>query len=136
MHPALEEALEKEKSAKVADAIRGALGQASAPAEQAAALTIDEKAAQILKGGKKRKVQWVLDHPLPELHLQDEARTPVSEDRRAALLVAYSELGRIGRSETAALLAEGIDPADLAALAGEVYEVVCGIPVRWKGGAP
>ena len=23
-----------------------------------------------------------------------------------------------------------------AALAGEVYEVVCGIPVRWKGGAP
>ena len=123
IHPALEEALEKEKSAKVADAIRGALGQASAPAEQAAALTIDEKAAQILKGGKKRKVQWVLDHPLPELHLQDEARTPVSEDRRAALLVAYSELGRIGRSETAALLAEGIDPADLAALAGEVYEI-------------
>ena len=23
-----------------------------------------------------------------------------------------------------------------AALAGEVYEVVCGIPVRWKGGTP
>lgn len=120
LRPALEEALAAEKSTKVADAIRTALGQADAAPGESAAETPDELAVRVLKGGKKRKIQWILDAPLPAVHLKDGAEA--SEDRRAALMVAYCDLGRIGRSETAAELARDIDEADLASLAHEVYE--------------
>lgn len=119
MRPALEAALATEKSAKVVDAIRNALGQAAAPGE-APSESPDELTARVLKGGKKRRIQWVLDTPLPTVHLKDG--TEASEDRRAALMVAYCDLGRIGRSDTAADLAKDLDEADLAALAHEVYE--------------
>ena len=120
LRPALEEALAAEKSEKVADAIRTALGQAAAVPGEMAAETPDELAARVLKGGKKRKIQWILDAPLPALHFRDGAE--VSEDIRAALMAAYCELGRTGRSETAAEMAKGINEADLTALAHEVYE--------------
>lgn len=120
LRPALEEALAAEKSAKVADAIRTALGQSAAAPGASGAETPDELAARVLKGGKKRKIQWVLDAPLPALHRKDGAEA--GEDRRAALMVAYCELGRVGRSDTAAELAKDLDEGDLAALAHEVYE--------------
>ena len=120
LRPDLEEALAVEKSAKVADAIRTALGQAAAAPGDNPSETPDELAARVLKGGKKRKVQWVLDVPLPTLHHKDG--TEISEDRRAALMVAYCDLGRIGRSESAAEMAKDINEADLASLAHEVYE--------------
>ena len=120
LRPALEEALAVEKSAKVADAIRTALGQANPVPGQSASETPDELAARVLKGGKRRKIQWILDAPLPTLHLKDG--TEVNEDRTAALMAAYCELGRIGRSETASEIAKDINEADLAALAHEVYE--------------
>ena len=120
LRPALEEALAAEKSEKVANAIRTALGQAAAAPGGSASETPDELAARVLKGGKKRKIQWILDAPLPALHFKDGAE--VSEDIRAALMAAYCELGRIGRSETAAEMAKGINETDLAALAHEVYE--------------
>ena len=120
LRPALEEALAAEKSAKVADAIRTALGQSAVAPGAGGAETPDELAARVLKGGKKRRVQWVLDAPLPALHCKDGSEA--GEDRRAALMVAYCDLGRIGRSDTAAQLASDLDEADLAALAHEVYE--------------
>ena len=119
LRPALEEALAAEKSAKVADAIRTALGQEGAGSMESSE-TPDELAARVLKGGKKRKIQWVLDAPLPTLRRKDGAEA--GEDRRAALMVAYCELGRVGRSDTAAELARDLDEGDLAALAHEVYE--------------
>lgn len=121
LHPALEEALTVEKSAKVAEAIRTALGQGSAASSGARAPeSPDELAARVLKGGRKRKIQWILDTPLPTLHLKDGGEA--SEDCRAALMVAYCDLGRIGRSEIAAELAKDIKEADLVSLAHEVYE--------------
>ena len=120
LRPALEEALAAEKSAKVADANRTALGQAAAAPGESAPETPDELAARVLKGGKKRKIQWILDTPLPALHLKDSA--DAGEEIRAALMVAYCDLGRIGRSETAAELAKDVNEADLSSLAHEVYE--------------
>ena len=120
LRPDLEEALASEKSAKVADAIRTALGQAAAAPGERTPETPDELAVRVLKGGKKRKIQWILDTPLPVLHLKDG--TEASEDRRAALMVAYCDLGRIGRSETASEMAKDINEADLVSLAHEVYE--------------
>ena len=118
---ALETALATEKSAKVAEAIRAVLGQAASPsATPAGQPTPDQLAERTLKGGKRRKLQWVLEPPLPAVRQTDGS--PVSEDRRDALLAAYCEMGRIGRSETAAAIAQGLDTDDLAALAAEVYE--------------
>ncbi len=120
LRPHLEEALATEKSAKVSDAIRTALGQAAAAPGERAPETPEELATRVLKGGKKRKIQWILDTPLPALHRKDG--TQAGEDIRAALMVAYCDLGRIGRSETAAELAKDIKETDLADLAHEVYE--------------
>lgn len=119
LRPALEEALATEKSAKVADAIRAALGQDLTPGEIVSE-SPDELTARVLKGGKKRRIQWILDAPLPAVRREDGS--DAGEDRRAALMVAYCDLGRIGRSETAAELAKGLNEADLTSLAHEVYE--------------
>lgn len=120
LRPQLEEALATEKSVKVSDAIRTALGQAAAACGDNAPESPDALAAQVLKGGKKRKIQWILDIPLPTLHRKDG--TQAGEDLRAALMVAYCDLGRTGRSETAAELAKDLNEADLVSLAHEVYE--------------
>lgn len=117
----LEGALAVEKNAKVTDQITALLGVSAAT--DADGRSPEELAAQLLRGGKKRKVQWLLDNPLPAVHHTDEGRTAASEDRIAALFTAYADLGRIGRSDTAAAIAAGLDKKDLEALACEVWEL-------------
>ena len=127
--PALERALAAEKNTKVRDQLT-ALLQTPAASADTGGQTPAELAAQVLKGGKKRKVQWLLDQPLPTVRRADEAHTAASEDQIAALFVAYAELGRMGRSDTAAAIAADLEEKDLEALACEVWEL-------WvKGGAP
>lgn len=77
----------------------------------------------MLKGGKKRKVQWLLNQPLPTVHHTDEAHTAASEDEIAALFVAYADLGRMGRSDTAVAIAADLEEKDLETLACEVWEL-------------
>lgn len=95
----LEGALAVEKNDKVTDQITALLGVPVATG--ADGRTPEDLVSQLLKGGKKRKVQWLLDQPLPVVHRTDEAKTPASENQIAALFVAYADLGRIGRSDTA-----------------------------------
>ena len=59
---ALESALAVEKNAKVLDQITTLLGTPTVTSADGQSPA--ELAAQILKGGKKRKVQWLLDQPL------------------------------------------------------------------------
>lgn len=120
--PTLENALAVEKNAKVMDQITALLGMPTAAAG-GGSQTPAELAAQVLKGGKKQKVQWLLDQPLPKVHCTDEAHTEASEDQIAALFVAYAELGRMGRSDTAAAIAADLNEKDLEALACEVWEL-------------
>ena len=115
----LEGALAVEKNAKVTDQITALLGVPVATG--ADGRTPEDLVSQLLKGGKKRKVQWLLDQPLPVVHRTDEAKTPASENQIAALFVAYADLGRIGRSDTA--IANDLDKKDLEALACEVWEL-------------
>ncbi len=110
-------ALDGEKSEKVAEAIRTRLGAEPQPQDSSLA-------QRVLKGNKIRKLSWLTEQPLPVLHLDDGAEA--SEDIRNAILLSYSELGRIGRSDSAAQLAEGIRAEDLAALASEVFELWMG----------
>ena len=116
MKEPLEAALATEKNAKVAQAIMDAVGQSAAPLDANETL-----AERVLRGNKARKVQWLLDHPLPALYQNDGTELP--EDVRTAILVAFMDLGRIGRCGTAEELAKDVKPADLEALAHEVYEL-------------
>ena len=118
----LENTLAVEKNAKVMDQITALLGTPAA-AVGAGGQAPAELAAQVLKGGKKRKVQWLLDQPLPAVHCTDEAHTEASEDQIAALFVTYADLGRMGRSDMAASIAADLETKDLEALACEVWEL-------------
>ena len=113
----LEAALAVEKNAKVADAIRAALGaQNTAPVGSA-----EDLAENLLKGNKRKKLQWLLDEPLTRLRKADG--TDAADDVRDAILLSYCELGRIGRSDTAAELAAGLDETDLQKLAVQVFDL-------------
>ena len=112
----LEAALETEKNAKVIEAIREKLGS-EAPA---AVGTVADIAANLVKGNKLKKLSWLLDDQLQTLRNADG--TPADDSVRNAILLSYCELGRIGRSDTAAGLSAGLDAADLEKLAVQVYE--------------
>ena len=112
----LEAVLANEKNAKVADAIRSILGTP----QGAPVGSNDDLAANLLKGNKLKKLGWLIEQPLPKLRKTDGS--DADETIRNAILVSYCELGRIGRSETAAQLASDIDAGDLSKLACEVYE--------------
>ena len=122
LRPALEEALaaEKEHQGRVRDPRRTGAGRRSTRDS----LACQSRRADCPGSERREKAQspMAAGCPLPTLHLRDHTHAQVSEDRRAALLTAYCELGRIGRSETAASLAEGIEEGDLTVLAHEVYE--------------
>ena len=112
---ALEAALATEKNAKVADAIRTVLGCVAAGVASG-----DDLAAELVKG-KLKKLGWLLNAELPSLRKSDG--TDAGETVRNAILVSYSELGRIGRSDTAAQLASELDAGDLEKLAVRVYDI-------------
>lgn len=113
----LEAALVKEKNAKAADAIRAILG-AEAAAPKGAAV---DMAAELLKGSKLKKLSWLLNEQL--ISPQNADGTAADDSIRNAILLSYCELDRIGRSDTAAALAKDLDPADLAKLAVQVYDI-------------
>lgn len=114
---ALEAALAHEKNAKVADAIRAALGASgSMPIGSAA-----QMAAELTKGNKLKKLSWLLDEQL--ISVRNTDGTSADDSIRNAILLSYSELGRIGRSETAAELAKALDRGDLEKLAAQVYDL-------------
>lgn len=114
---ALDAALAIEKNAKVADVIRAALG-AGVVANSG---STSELAMELTKGNKLKKLSWLLNEALVSLRNADG--TPADDSVRNAILLSYSELGRIGRSSTAAELSAELDPADLAKLAIQVYDL-------------
>ena len=146
LRPQLEQALAAEKSAKVAKVIREALGKpVSATVLVSPPDDPEELAARVLKGGKRRRIQWLLDTALPVLHT--EQGETVSEDRRDAILAACCAVGGIGRCQEADTLVRGLDRKDLTDLADTVYEawLAAEAPVKAKwvlafaalyGGAP
>lgn len=119
-HEVLKQALEQEKSVKVADQIRQVLGQSAEPQEEPD--DIEAFADRMQKANSLKKLQWLLNHPLPAVHKKEGDKAPVRTERLQAILVAYCELGRVGISETAAKLAADLEPADLQVLACEVFD--------------
>lgn len=116
----LEEALSKEKSVKLANALRALLGLelAEADGKKSAAPTGDP-VTEVLKGGKKRKVQWVLDGT-QQLVSRAPGGALADEDRLAAVMVCCMQPGGLAEAKK---LAEPLDAKELAAFAGAAFEL-------------
>lgn len=117
----LEAALATEKSKKIKELLERSLGME--PREeaqvQAGEKTTAELVKEILKGGKKRKVSWALEEPLPKVHKADGEMA--SEDELAAVLVCYADMGIPGVNKDAVRLAETLDRKELAGFVGMVF---------------
>lgn len=114
----LEAALAKEKSLKLANTIRGFLGQEPQAEEGKPVKSLGDPVADVLKGGKKRKIQWILDGTQ-----QLASRGPggaLEEDRLSAVMVLCMQPGGLAEAKK---LAEPLDAKELAAFAMTVFEL-------------
>lgn len=127
--PALQQALETEKSPKVADAIRNALGDTAKPPVSGT----EELVTRLLKSNKIKKLQWLTEQPLPAVRLLKEG-VPAETDWIHAMLTAYCEAERIGRNDLAFQISGEMEPKDLEVLADEVFErwISAGAPAKQK----
>lgn len=115
-----EAALEKEKSKQIRELLKNCLGMESGPSASRKEQTEEERIKAVLKGGKKRKISWVYEKPLPGVHKKDGS--PVSEDHLAAILVSYADMGVPGFNKEAAKLAEELDEKELALCMSLLFE--------------
>lgn len=114
-----EAALAAEKSKKIKELLQSCLGMEAEDGTRAAAQTTEQLVKDILKGGKKRKIAWVWEAALPQVHKTDG--TLASEDDLSALLVSYADMDTPGVNPDAAKLAEELNPAELASFVGMVF---------------
>ena len=115
-------ALETEKSKKIKTLLCEALGVAGDEASDGGNKVVqgpEQLAAELLKGGKKRKVAWAYETPFSEVHKTDG--TPAGEDYLQALLVAYADMSTPGVSADAAKLAKELNPSELSAYMEELF---------------
>ena len=84
----------------------------------------DALAAQILKGGKKRKVSWAFETPFSQVHKKDGSLA--GEDYLAAVLVSYADMSAAGMSTEAKVLAGDLDERELHRYMAELFD-------KWLG---
>ena len=84
----------------------------------------DALAAQILKGGKKRKVSWAFETPFSQVHKKDGSLA--GEDYLAAVLVSYADMSAAGVSTEAKALAGDLDERELHRYMAELFD-------KWLG---
>ena len=90
--------------------------------------TAEELAASLLKGGKKRRVQWLFDTAFLPVKKKDGSQA--SEELLAALLVGCQECSGENPAQALALLKDELEPCSLEAFACQVWD-------RWmEQGAP
>ena len=108
-----ETALAIEKSKKIKELLQSCLGIQEEVIEKAGGQTSEDLVKEILKGGKKRKVSWVWEAALPQVHKSDN--TLASEDYLSAILVTYADMGIPGINENAEKLAKELNQEELSA---------------------
>ena len=130
---ALKKALETEKSKGVRELLLTCVEGAQAPAGENGVSGLsagsgpaggDALAAQILKGGKKRKVSWVFETPFSQVHKKDGSLA--GEDYLAAVLVSYADMSAAGMSTEAKVLAGDLDERELHRYMAELFD-------KWLG---
>ncbi|MDE6674375.1 MAG: hypothetical protein K2K19_06125, partial [Acetatifactor sp.] len=125
---ALQALYEKEKSAKIRTLLDTALGRAAAGGEagedgrgnSSSTLTREDLVKNLHKGGKKRNLAWAYETPFSPVHTKTGEQ--VTEEYLQALLLCYSSMTKPGISNDATLLAEDLEPQELAVYVGELFD--------------
>ena len=122
----LKEALAVEKSKKIKDKIRDLLdgigaGEDSEEISQIHSEPVEQLIADLLKGSKRRKVEWVCQGmPLITVHHTDGE--VCTQDHLLAILAAYADMPEPGRNRDATRLASQLDQGELADFMGQVLD--------------
>lgn len=119
----LEKALEAEKSKKLKDQILTLLGKETASGDgekpgQVSPQTTEQLVKELLKGGKRRKVEWAFEEEFAPVHTPDG--TEVSKDYMQALLAAYADIVS-GVSKDADRLAAELNQKELSAFMSALF---------------
>lgn len=128
---ALEQLYEKEKNAKIKTLLDTVLGHGNAAAEGeseggngagngSGALSREDLVKELHKGGKKRSLAWAYETPFSPVHRK--SGEPAGEEYLQALLLCYSSMPKPGVSPDGTLLAEELDPQELAIYVGELFD--------------
>ena len=116
-------ALEAEKSKKLRELLQSCLGIEAAEGknpDSGVGQSTEELAAQILKGGKKRKVAWAYETPFGEVHKKNGELA--QEDYLQAILAAYADMSVPGVSPEAARLAGELEEKEFGSYVAELFE--------------
>lgn len=95
-------------------------GGADAAQSGRAKRTEEKLAAEIYKGSKKKKVEWVQSLPLPGVRRTDGE--PAAPEYLSAILTAYADMEFPGVNEDAARLAAALVPEELSEYMRALYE--------------
>jgi len=116
----LEKAADKEKSTKLSDKIRAMLSTKISNAENGenifSPITFVE---DIHKGGRARKIAWLYDTAVPEVHFKNG--TLADEKYLKAVILCYSTMDVPGRNDSAFLLANELNEDELHRYAAEIF---------------
>lgn len=116
---ALEKAADSEKSAKLADKIRAMLGAAAGENTASQDFTVNSFIEDMHKGGRAKKLSWLYETPLPQVHKKDG--TLADDKYMQAMLLAYSAVISPERPAAADRLAAELDEKDLQDFAAQVF---------------
>ena len=122
---ALQALYEREKNARIRTLLDTVLGRGAGSGEAgsgsgSAALTKEDLVKNLHKGGKKRSLAWAYETPFSLVHTKSGEL--VSEEYLQALLLCYNSMTKPGISGDAALLAEDLEPQELAIYVGELFD--------------
>lgn len=125
---ALEELYGKEKNAKIRALLDTVLGHEAAgeiagengAGQVSPALLREDLVKNLHKGGKKRTLAWACETPFSPVRRKGGEQA--TEEYLQALLLCYSSMSKPGISSDAALLAEDLEPQELAVYMGELFD--------------
>ncbi len=119
----LSAALEKEKNGKVKQLLESVLKQEGAEGGSGVggkALTRMDMVKELHKGGAKRSLAWAYQTPFSTVHKKNGEAA--DEEYLQAVILCYSSTCLRGVSEKAAVLAEELEPAELAVYMNELFD--------------
>lgn len=110
--------LEQEKNQKLKERLSEFLEDLEK--EGAMSKGLERMAFGVLKGAKKRKVEWVLELPLPEVHDQDG--NLLSAEYPLSVLALYADMEILGRNESANKLVEPLQKEEFSDYIQGLYD--------------
>lgn len=132
----LEEALQKEKSAKVSALLANYLsGGKEENGKQgdgggARAVSGAELVKELHKGGKKRSVAWAYETPFSVVHKKDGS--VAGEEYLQAVFISYASMEKLGVNKVAAGLVKELDAQEFAIYVNELFDKWMGLGAEAK----